>query len=205
MDPAGRLQHVTVITAETYLPVWKDDRAQQTEGETLHGVGLSVPVPYAVLYAHRGQQVMVQGRLAVDGVTPYYWHATRLAVVSLRLADGTELVKPVAAAAPPAAGVRAYTATAVLPADLAEPWRYRQAGAGRQSLPADGLLSCSSNGGGDVVNCGCAEGFEAKAADAVLGGRHATGRLLGSSAQFDVTDKDGNTAFATTLVMTCTR
>ena len=183
----------------------KDDQAQQTEGETLHGVGLSVPVPYAVLYAHRGQQVTVQGRLSVDSVTPYYWHATRLEVMSLRLADGTELVKPVPAAAPPALGVLTYTATAVLPADLAEPWRYRQAGPGRQSLSADGMLSCSSNGGGDVVNCGCAEGFEAKAADAVLGGRHAEGRLLGSSAQFGVADKDGNTALATTLVVTCSR
>ena len=78
MEPAGRLQFVTVKTAAAYVPVFQGAPGEkESEGEVLHEIGLAGYSDYSLLYAHRGQQVTVVGKLATDSATPYFWHGTR--------------------------------------------------------------------------------------------------------------------------------
>ena len=203
MEPAGRLQFVTVKTAAAYAPVFKGESGgKDSQGESLHAVGLAGYSDYALLYAHRGQLVTVTGKMQTDNETPYFWHGTRLALTSLRLADGTDLLHP---HQPPrdflAADTGSYEATVMLPADLAAPWVYSAHG---EPTREGHFLSCSSNGGGDVVNCYCAQGFHAQQVESMRKGVHQKGDVvLGGMAQ--VVIGEDAVAPAVRITVTCSR
>ncbi|MGI4755610.1 MAG: hypothetical protein ACRYGF_02040 [Janthinobacterium lividum] len=154
MEPAGRLQFVTVKTGGSYVPVFKEASGKERSGETLHEISLSGYSDYNLLYAHRGQQVTVTGKMMTDEATPYFWHGTRLQVDSILTANGIDL-RGTAQKSGVAVDVGLYHGGLTLPADLAAPWRYNMEG----QPTRERYLSCSSNGGGDVVNCTCAQGF----------------------------------------------
>ena len=154
MEPAGRLQFVTVKTTASYVPVFTEDGGKEVPGETLHEISLSGYFDYELLYAHRGQEVTVTGKMATDETTPYFWHGTRLQATSIVTMNGVDL-RGKERGTQVAADVGLYRAEVTLPADLAAPWRYRLDG----RPMTERYLSCSSNGGGDVVNCFCAQGF----------------------------------------------
>ena len=197
MEPAGRLQFVTVKTAAAYVPVFKG--GGDTQGQVLHEIGLAGYSDYARLYAYRGQQVTVTGTMSTDDATPYFWHGTRLKVSSIRLGDGVDLSH--ARQTTPemiAVDVGTYQATVMLPSDLAAPWIYSANG---QPVQEGRFLSCSSNGGGDVVNCYCAKGFRPVAGDTEMQGRRGQARLLQDLAQFDV----GETPQRVEISVSCSR
>lgn len=199
MEPQGRLQFVTVKTATAYVPVFEPYRGGNVRGDALHEIGLAGYRDYALLYGHRGQQVTVTGRLGIDNASPYYWRGTRLQIASLRLADGNDLLgakKP--ANEPIAIDTGTYQAAVTLPADLAAPWVYTANG---QPEREGRFLSCSSNGGGDVVNCFCAKGFHAVAGHSGTASKPARMFRDGSTAQFDA----GDDKHAIELSVTCSR
>ena len=200
MEPAGRLQYVTVKTSSAYQPVFQTGHGTQQPGEILHEIGLAGYRDYALLYANRGKPVTVSGKVSTDDATPYFWHGTRLEVSSIRLADGRELLHPAPPAPTVAVDTGTYRAKAVLPADLAAPWRYSFEG---RADPQGLFLSCSSNGGGDVVNCFCAEHFHPVTADGEAKGARVRGRVFDDmrTAQFDV----GDDARVVELTVTCSR
>lgn len=186
MEPAGRLQFVTVKTTSAYVPVFKGGPGAKDEaGEVLHEIGLAGYSDYALLYAHRGQGVTVTGRMATDGATPYFWHGTRLQVTSIRLAGGADLLPPrVVQPEPIAADTGTYQASVALPSDLAAPWVYSANG---HPAGEGHFLSCSSNGGGDVMNCHCAVGFHAIQVESVRKGIRQKGDIvLDGMAQVEV-------------------
>ena len=193
MEPAGRLQFVTVKTAAAYVPVFKGERGGKDEqGEVLHEIGLAGYSDYSLLYAHRGQQVTVTGTVVTDDASPYFWHGTRLRLTALRLAVGADLLKshtPSNEAI--AVDTGTYGATVMLPADLAAPWVY---GANGQIEPEGRFLSCDSNGGGDVVNCFCAKGFHPVGGESLIRGRREKARLFKdmSFAQFGVGEDESH-------------
>lgn len=197
MRPAGRLQFAAVRTVQAYLPVvaGADVKSRSTP---VHEVGLSGYRDYRVLYAHRGQPVTITGTLKTDGASPYYLHSVTLSVVSMRLADGTELKGTPRTASRLAVDVGDYQATAVLPASLAKPWQYSAHGA---PDPNRRFLFCSSNGGGDVVNCSCATGFKAIHAESPTS--DVSSKIFDDSgtAQFGV----GDGARRVDLAVTCSR
>ncbi len=199
MEPAGRLQFVTVKTTGSYVPVFKGEAGKESSGETLHEIGLSGYADYALLYAHRGQQVTVSGKMGTDEATPYFWHGTRLQAASIRAADGVGLLGK-AGATWLAADTGLYRAAVTLPQDLAAPWRYSVQGAPTQE---GRYLSCSSNGGGDVVNCFCAQGFHPIETKAVVKDKVLQGEVFGDMrmAQFGV----GDDARDAELSITCSR
>ncbi len=135
LEPAGRLQFVTVRTRETYLPVVKaEDGKSDVNAEPTHEISLSSYPRYGVVYAHRGQAVTVAGKMMTDNVTPYFFHATRLELQSMKLDDGTDLLLHKAANSQLVKTLRSYRSSVILPADLAAPWHYRangKAGLGR--------------------------------------------------------------------------
>ena len=200
MEPAGRLQFVTVKTTPAYVPMFTGEGGgKDRPGEVLHEIGLAGYADYATLYAHRGQQVTVSGRLATDQATPYFWHGTRLQLRSIRSADGTDLLDPRASSNEAiAVDMGTYQAQAVLPADPAAPWIYR---ANDRPEREGRFLTCSSNGGGDVVNCACAKGFHPVAGQSVAAGRQAAARLFGNEAQFQANDD----RHAIELAVSCSR
>ena len=201
MEPAGRLQFVTVKTEAAYMPVFKGDHGKEQPGELLHEIGLAGYHDYTLLYAHRGQPVTVTGKLATDEATPYFFHGTRLQVSSIRLMNGTDLLQSRGPARESiAADTGTYDAKAMLPADLAAPWVYSANG---QQVEDGRFLSCSSNGGGDVVNCFCAKGFHAVSGQSNAGGTRAPARVFqdGSTAQFEA----GDDKHTVELSVTCSR
>lgn len=154
MEPAGRLQVVTVKTADSYIPMFAEKGGKGSSGEPLHEISLSGYFDYGLLYAHRGQPVTVTGKMMTDDATPYFWHGTRLQAASVVTTNGVDL-RGKERGTWVAADVGLYHAEVTLPADLAAPWHYRLEG----KPTAENYLSCSSNGSGDVVNCFCAHGF----------------------------------------------
>ena len=206
MEAAGRMQSVTVKTVAAYQPVFKGERSGKDEqASVLHEIGLAGYSDYALLYAHRGQQVTVTGKMATDNASPYFWRGTRLQVTSIRLANGMDLLRSqVPANEPIAIDTGTYDTKAMLPADLAAPWVYTANG---EPAREGRFLSCGSNGGGDVVNCFCAKGFHPIAAEALLKGSRSQGQISSDMnvAQFGVADKEGNYQFPVTLSVTCSR
>ena len=186
MEPANRLQFVTVKTAAAFVPVFKGVRGSKDEqGEVLHEIGLAGYHDYALLYAHRGQTVTVAGGMSTDNASPYFWHGTRLEAKSIRLSGGKDLLGERRAREPIAIDTGSYEATAVLPGDLSTPWVY--SANGRVEMEGR-FLSCSSNGGGDVVNCSCADGFHPVSGESLIRGRREKAGLFKdmSFAQFGV-------------------
>lgn len=199
MEPAGRLQFVTVKTTGSYLPIFHEGGGKESSGETLQEIGLAGYADYARLYAHRGQQVTVTGKMSTDDATPYFWHGTRLQATGIRSADGVDL-RGKAGATWIAVDTGLYRAEVMLPADLAAPWRYSFEG---KTVGEGTYLSCGSNGGGDVVNCFCAQGFHPMETRSSVGGRPWQGEVLNDMhmAQFRV----GDDARAAELSVTCSR
>ena len=198
MASAGRLQFVTVKTAEPYVPLFRGDDGTGVPGETLHEISLANFFDYRLLYAHRGEQVTVRGKLMTDEATPYFWHGTRLQATSIVTAAGTDLLgQPRGTWIP--ADLSLYHAGLTLPADLAAPWQYTVDG----KTTSEPFLSCSSNGGGDVVNCFCGQGFHPTEVTSSLGNGPWQGHVLNDMqmAQFSV----GDDARAAVLSVTCSR
>jgi hypothetical protein len=192
--PAGRLQFISIVTRETYR--------NGMQGKPLHTVALAGYWDYALLYAHRGKAVTVTGTVSIDEFSPYYQDSMRFEATSIRTADGAELL---GSSAPPRMGtdVGSYRAMVVLSASLSTPWRYTVDG----KPTARGMLACSSNGGGDVVNCRCADGFHPVATASSMKGDNTKGQIYNDMemAQFGVTDDNGNENFAVRLTVTCSR
>ncbi len=198
-QPAGRLQFVVVRTTQFYVPVMHYDGADH-RGEPTRDIALSDYHDYAQLYAHRGETVTVTGVVSTDPASPYYLQNMRLGIRSIRGTHGENLLRTSSAAARVAVDTGTYRASALLPADPAAPWQYRvQGGSGN----GDALLSCSSNGGGDVVNCYCADGFRPTEAVMLKAGNQSKGDLFpdGSLAQFGV----GEDTAEVHLSVTCSR
>ncbi len=199
MEPEGRLQFVTVKTTSSYVPIFVDENHNEVQGATLHEIGLS-GYDYRLVYAYRGQQVTVTGKMLTDEATPYFWRGTRLEVASLRTSDGVDLAaRPLAKQAVPK-DVTSYSAGATLHANLALPWTYQVKG---KAVTTGTYLSCSSNGGGDVVNCFCADGFHPVQAGQLMQGARSKGQIYADMqmAQFDV----GDDATEVHLNVTCSR
>ena len=201
MEPAGRLQFVTVKTAEPYQPIVQGENGKGRPAGVTNEIGLSGYNRYELLYAHGGQAVTVSGTITTDSASPYYFHNALLKVTSIRLANGRDLIGTPRQEITLAAYVKTYHAMVLLPADLAAPWNYNP-----QSAPfRDGArsLACSSNGGGDVVNCFCVKGFHPTGGQSAAGGSRQEARLFpdGSTAQFDVGDDKHDVE----LSVTCSR
>ncbi len=198
LRPAGRLQFAAVRTAQAYLPMVADADGTGHSTQPIHEIGLSGYHDYRLLYAHRGQPVIVTGKLMTDGASPYYLHNVSLAVVSMRRADGTELKSSPRMDSRLAVDVGQYQASVVLPADLAQPWQYSAHGT---PDPDGRFLSCSSNGGGDVVNCSCANEFKVIHAESSTTGVSSEVFDDSGTAQFGV----GDDARRVELSVTCSR
>jgi len=186
MEPGGRLHHVMVHTPTPY----------KVGRKTLRAIEMFSYNDYALLYAHKDEVVTAKGKVVTESVSPYYKNGLGLKLTSLTLLDGTDLLGAQKdAVVAPDTGI--YKGEATLPADLAAPWTYQIDG----KPDTRGLLHCSSNGGGDVVNCTCANGYKASGASAVSEGKTKPGDLLNPMAQFGV----GDEAKAVTLSVTCAR
>ena len=194
--PQGRLQFATVETKEAYIPIVDNGPGKTTSGPVLHGIALSGYHRYDLLAAHRGQAVTVTGKMITDGASPYFYKNASLMATSIRLQDGTELLGEARSQAI-AADVGVLRVAITLPADLAAPWSYEGDGFNDSQRPA----ACSSNGGGDVVNCYCPVGFRASNAVMTSAGKEKPGDLMDQMAQFAV----GDDARTTTLKLTCMR
>ena len=182
MRPGGRLQFVTVKTAATYV--------SPVGNKPVHEIAVGNNHDYALLYAHRGETVTVMGKVWTNDASPYYRDGMVLMAEHIVTRGGVDLIGSSPKVERVAVDVGLYRATAILPADLAAPWRYQVNG----TPDTRRMLSCSSNGGGDVVNCSCAEGFRVTQVGP-------GGELMGSDAQFAV----GDEAKAAELSVTCSR
>jgi hypothetical protein len=192
LESQGRLQFVTVKTKEAYVPILGKDR----KGEVLHEIAFSGYHRYDLLAAHRGQSVTVTGKMMTDVASPYYYRNASLLASSIRLQDGTELAGESRSQAI-AADVGVVRVTVTLPADLTAPWTYDGAAFSDSQRPA----TCSSNGGGDVVNCYCPLNFHATQATMTSEGKEKPAQSMGQMAQFAV----GVEARTVVLRLSCTR
>lgn len=194
MESGGRLQFVTVKTADMYTPLVQGRAMEPTQEIALSGYQ-----SYRLLYSHRGQSVTVTGKVMTDDASPYYFHNISLTASSIRLQSGAELLAATARTAPPiAVDVGEYQTSVLLPADPTAPWQYTAHG-----IPDDEhqFLGCSSNGAGDVVNCSCAQGFHPSAAAATSGSTHLHAEVMNDITQTEV----GEERRAVTITVTCSR
>ena len=195
LEPQGRLQFATIKTQEAYVPIL-GNAGKAARGQVLHEIALSGYHRYDLLAAHRGQSVTVTGNIMTDEASPYYYKNASLMATSIHLQDGTELLGEARSQAVAVdAGIVRVVVT--LPADPAEPWTYEGDAFNESQRPA----VCSSNGGGDVVNCYCPLEFRASAAEMIAGGKEQPGQLMGQMARFAV----GDDARTVTLKLTCMR
>ena len=200
MEPAGRLQFVTIKTAKSYQPMVSEDARTEHPADATNEIGLSGYNRYDLLYPHRGQAVTVTGTIMTDSASPYYFHNVSLKASSIRLANGDDLIGTPRHEITFTADVKEYRALAELHADLAAPWSYNPRSAPSRDAYS---LSCSSNGGGDVVNCFCAKGFHPIAGQSAGRDIRKAAVLFhdGSLAQFET----GDDKLAVELSVTCSR
>lgn len=116
------------------------------------------PGPYAIVAEHAGEIIEVQGKLQLEGVSPYSWNGVMLMPSAVRLSDGTMLHSE-APLRRVATGTDLYLVTIAMVPHQFE-WRReaRDIETG-ELLPDSAVDGCSLNGGGNVVNCTCTQGF----------------------------------------------
>ena len=111
------------------------------------------------LTPHIGEDVQAEGKLQIDPASPYYWNGVILMAATVQLADGTILRPEAFKAAILPSNLERYVVTVtMLPNTVNWPHQAVDLDTGKQ-VPGEDLDGCALNGGGDVLNCGCVEGF----------------------------------------------
>ncbi|MBS1814456.1 MAG: hypothetical protein JSS87_06240 [Acidobacteria bacterium] len=108
------------------------------------------------LITHIGEEVTVEGEMWLEPTSPYYWNGNMVQTTAITLANGSVLrtaqretcTKP----------DEDYTVRVTIPTTAAS-WHYEAVQKSTQTKLIGNVASCSTNGGGDVINCFCAEGF----------------------------------------------
>ena len=118
-----------------------------------------------------GQSVTVAGPLALNGSSPYYWNGTMLQAHRLESASGLVLL---AKQKSPDAdawrdGPKTFVAVIKMLPNKMLP-QYSLLSVSSQAGPIQGF-SCGVNGGGDLLNCSCPDGYEASRVGKVSNGR----------------------------------
>jgi hypothetical protein len=157
----------------------------------------------ALLLQHSGETVEATGKLHMDGASPYYWNGVVLQADTVKLADGTVLQAHPAEPVKAPAGVESYLVTVTMQPHKAN-WPHETVDlAAGKKLPKQDLATydgCNLNGGGDMLNCSCVDGFVPVRAGVVPAALDAkdvqtlpAAKMIGpATAQFALPDADAN-------------
>lgn len=121
-------------------------------------IELRAPGEAVTLAEHVGEQVEAAGTLQIDDVSPYFWNGVALLAGTVRLPGGTVLQSERRQPRVPA-DTDFYTVTVAMVPHQFE-WRREAHDLETGDLLPDAAIDgCSLNGGGDVMNCLCIQGF----------------------------------------------
>ncbi len=119
---------------------------------------LRAPGQSSTLAEHVGEQVEATGTLQLDNVSPYYWNGVALLAQSVTLPGGAVLTSQRVQPRVPA-DTEFYTVTLAMVPHQFEWRRDAHDIETGDPLPDPDLDGCSLNGGGDIMNCLCIQGF----------------------------------------------
>jgi len=112
-----------------------------------------------VLTDYVGKNIEARGTLQLEGVSPYYWNGVMLMAKDVKLEGGPTILSNASSYVDPMpAAVTSYIVTIYMkPQQMRWPQNAVDLTTG-QLLHAD-PGNCGLNGGGDVMNCLCVDGF----------------------------------------------
>lgn len=121
---------------------------------------LNVKDGWLALTDYVGKNVEARGTLQIEGVSPYYWNGVMLTAKDVKLEGGLAILPNASLNVDPMpAAVTSYIVTIYMkPQQMRWPQDAVDLTTGRQLSQAD-PGSCGLNGGGDVMNCFCADGL----------------------------------------------
>ncbi|MDR3724225.1 MAG: hypothetical protein P4K83_07025 [Terracidiphilus sp.] len=166
---SGYSSYLLIETGHSYQAVFdKDDRRK------VHEIGIYMSGQHDMLRHHLGEHITAEGKLMLEPVSPYYYNGVAVQAETVRLTDGKILsAQKDARKAPvlPTEISRYYAQVTFLPRSAS--YTYTAWNANWTPLvSANGLLSCSLNGSGELLNCFCdANGFEAAKGGTIKSGR----------------------------------
>jgi hypothetical protein len=135
------------------------DFGEEADTKRVREIELNTEGNGNVLAKHAGETITASGHLQLEGVSSYYWNGVMLMADAVTLADGTVLRKPQQKQHQVPADVRGFLYTVfMVPKQFT--WRHEAVDLrdGHQ-LPDPDVAGCSLNGGADILNCFCADGF----------------------------------------------
>jgi hypothetical protein len=187
VEREGYKSFLVVKTGAPYVAVFgpQDRRVVREIWVTLAGEN-------DALRRYIGQTATVSGKVQLEPNSPHYFNGTLILAESVRIGSGVLLVPATEAkpAAPPVE-LKGYSVEVTL-SKLGQ-FSYEGWDANGHSLAAvKGLLSCGLSGGGDVVNCACADGFKPRGIGRIESGRFVlTEKATWVFAQFEVPEDGG--------------
>lgn len=134
------------------------------------------------LAQYAGRTLVANGKLQLEAVSPYYCNGAMIIAKDVSLPNGKSLLaRPSDTAVP--ASIEKYALTP------RSNWRFSAQDASGRSLGAKNMAGCSLNGGGDVLNCFCAEGFKPVSGYSITGRTRDEGEDQGGFFQFGLDEE----------------
>ena len=151
----GNQAFLTIQTRAPYLARFYSGTSRE-----VHEVQIILEGQNDALRKYIGQHVSAAGRLQLEETSSYYFNGTLLLAESVKLSDHSVLTpqKSRSAKQPPITLEKFHARVTFDPKSNQFTYVVCDS-AGRQLSPANGYLSCSLNGPGDVMNCFCVTGF----------------------------------------------
>jgi len=151
------------------------------------------------LAQYAGQTLVANGKLQLEAVSPYYCNGAMIIAHDVALPNGPALhAKPSSTNIP--ASIEKYVASATL--IPRSNWKFSAQGSSGSSLGTENLAGCSLNGGGDVLNCYCVQGFKPVSGHSISVGMRSQGEDQGGFLQFGL---DEEAKHAVTINVECVR
>lgn len=122
-------------------------------------IGFYLSGQTAAVEKHVGEEITVEGKLQLNQTSPYYWEGTMIQAHSVNLGSDTKLLsKPEAQDQSWPDGPDRFIAIITMLPNRMEP-QYSTLKENVISKAAPRGFGCGVNGGGDMLNCRCPEGY----------------------------------------------
>jgi len=154
IEHRGWSTYLVIKTAAPYRAMFDPN---ESTPKIVHEIGLTLTWQGEALAAEAGKSVTAGGKVQLEPVSPYYWNGALLVADRVSLADG-RVLKPMADPVVPG-GVKRYLATVTFVPGKFSRMRSAVDLGTNAPLPDARVDGCSLNGGGDVLNCSCVDGF----------------------------------------------
>jgi hypothetical protein len=160
--------------------------AQESSPRQVSEIEIMLPGQGDDLVQYAGRTLTANGNLQFDPVSPYYCNGAIIIAKDVSLPNSKSLPARSKDTAVPAS-IEKYVASVIL--IPRSNWKFSAQNPSGSSLGTQNLAGCSLNGGGDVLNCYCVQGFKPVRGHSITEAVQSEGEDLDGFFQFELDEE----------------